>query len=428
VIHVCSTTFRVRFDEAGPDGRIRTSALLRYAQDLAWFHSDRMGFDRSWYRERGLTWLVRAADITVFEPMLVGTTLVGTTRVIGGRRVWARRRTDFRDAAGAIAAMLDIDWVLLDPGGAPTRIPSEFDAAFGAPKATFQLTRVALGVDPPDAARGSFVVRPQEVDPLDHANNAVYADWLEERVLATGSDPDPGDAEVAVRRIPRRIRLEYARAAPRASNVASTTWRDVFGAWSCRLTVDGADVLRARLEPTAAPLDDDSTGRVLRGEHLLLRPLRPGDRAPLQAILAEPSVGRWFGADGPSAALEGWLEADPDTTQFVIEVDGQVAGSIQFAEEDDPDYRHAGIDLFLGTEHQGKGLGPEAIRTVARHLFEDRGHHRLTIDPATANERAIAAYRRVGFRPVGVMRGYERGPDRKFHDGLLMDLLAEELS
>src|SRR2546423_12970110 len=28
--------YRVRFDEAGPDGRIRTSALLRYAQDAAW--------------------------------------------------------------------------------------------------------------------------------------------------------------------------------------------------------------------------------------------------------------------------------------------------------------------------------------------------------------------------------------------------------
>jgi len=33
----------------------------------------------------------------------------------------------------------------------------------------------------------------------------------------------------------------------------------------------------------------------------------------------------------------------------------------------------------------------------------------------------------VGFRPVGVMRRYERGADGTFHDGLLMDLLAEEL-
>jgi len=51
----------------------------------------------------------------------------------------------------------------------------------------------------------------------------------------------------------------------------------------------------------------------------------------------------------------------------------------------------------------------------------------LTIDPAAANERAIRAYEKVGFKPVGVMREYERGISRQFHDGLLMDMLAGEL-
>jgi RimJ/RimL family protein N-acetyltransferase len=90
--------------------------------------------------------------------------------------------------------------------------------------------------------------------------------------------------------------------------------------------------------------------------------------------------------------------------------------------------RHAGIDLFLGREARGRGLGPDAIRTLARYLFEERGHHRLTIDPAAANDRAIRAYERVGFRPVGVMRQYERGGDGEFHDGLLLDMLRGELT
>jgi aminoglycoside 6'-N-acetyltransferase len=97
------------------------------------------------------------------------------------------------------------------------------------------------------------------------------------------------------------------------------------------------------------------------------------------------------------------------------------------AEEETPDYGHAGIDLFLDAAHQGRGRGPEAIRLVARYLFETRGHHRLTIDPAAANTRAIRAYERVGFRAVGVMRAYERGRDGTWHNGLLMDLLAAEL-
>lgn len=64
---------------------------------------------------------------------------------------------------------------------------------------------------------------------------------------------------------------------------------------------------------------------------------------------------------------------------------------------------------------------------LARHLFDDRRHHRLVIDPAAANTRAIRAYERVGFRAVGVMRAYERGADGTWHDNLLMDMLADEL-
>lgn len=166
----------------------------------------------------------------------------------------------------------------------------------------------------------------------------------------------------------------------------------------------------------------------LRGQRVVLRPVLDGDVATLRAMLDEPAVARWWGPRRPDVdvALD-WLAADEGTTVLAIELDGQVVGSIQFAEEADPDYRHAGIDLFLASAVQGQGLGPDAIRTVAQHLFDERGHHRLTIDPSAANERAIRAYASVGFRPVGVMRRYERGQDGSFHDGLLMDMLREEL-
>jgi aminoglycoside 6'-N-acetyltransferase len=68
------------------------------------------------------------------------------------------------------------------------------------------------------------------------------------------------------------------------------------------------------------------------------------------------------------------------------------------------------------------------VRALARHLIEERGHHRLTIDPAADNEAAIRAYERVGFRRVGLMREYWRAPDGTWRDGLVMDLLARELN
>ena len=238
----CSAPYRVRFDEAAPDGLLRTSVLLRYAQDLAWFHSSARGFGRDWYAERGITWLVRAAEVAVVAPVRVGSELVGTTRVIGARRVWARRRTDFVDADGTVAAVVTIDWVLLDARGLPTRIPAEFEPVFGTAHTAIELGRVELGAASADAAQATLTVRPQELDPMDHVNNAVYADWLEERVMAAGGRAD-------VRSIPRVARLDYARAAEAGATVKATTWRDRAGPWSCRIAdADGGDLLRARLE------------------------------------------------------------------------------------------------------------------------------------------------------------------------------------
>ena len=166
-----------------------------------------------------------------------------------------------------------------------------------------------------------------------------------------------------------------------------------------------------------------------RARHAPAGPREDLDR--LREILLQPVVARWWGGprDDPASTSRptGSRATSPDAV-FAIEVDGRTVGSIQFGQELEPDYRHGTIDLFLDGGPPGpRASGPDAIRTVARYLFDVRGHHRITIDPSAANERAIRAYERVGFRPVGRMRDYERGPDGTWHDGLLMDLLRDEL-
>jgi aminoglycoside 6'-N-acetyltransferase len=163
---------------------------------------------------------------------------------------------------------------------------------------------------------------------------------------------------------------------------------------------------------------------VLRGKRVLLRPGHPDDADRLLEIRNEPKVARWWGSvDIEEEISEEFIEVDD---AFVIEADGEVVGAIQYHEENEPMYRHAGIDIYLTASRNGQGLGTEAIRLLARYLFEEHGHHRLTIDPAADNTTAIRAYERVGFRRVGIMRKYERGPDGVWHDGLLMDMLKEE--
>ena len=164
----------------------------------------------------------------------------------------------------------------------------------------------------------------------------------------------------------------------------------------------------------------------LRGERVTLRPLEERDKPRLVEILEEPEVRRWFGTASAEESADEFI-SDPEVTGFAVETDGTLIGAIGFYEETEPDYRHAGMDLFIATESQNQGLGREALRLLARHLFEDRGHHRLVIDPAASNARAVKAYESIGFKPVGVMRSYERGADGTFHDGLLLDLLRDEL-
>lgn len=161
---------------------------------------------------------------------------------------------------------------------------------------------------------------------------------------------------------------------------------------------------------------------ILRGERVTLRPGREEDVAGLVAILAEPEVVEWWG-DHTAERVQRELLGQPG---WAIEIDGALGGWLSYHEEDDPDYRHAGFDIFVASRLGGRGYGREALRLAIDHLAAS-GHHRFTIDPAAANERAIRAYAAVGFRPVGRMRQYERGRDGTWHDGLLMDLLASEL-
>ena len=229
--------YRVRFDEAGADGLLRTSALLRYAQDVAWRHSEQLGFDRAWYQARGLGWVVRGCELVVREAIPIGHTLRVSTAVVGHRRIWARRLGECRLADGRLAAGVTTDWVLLDARSRIVRIPADFGVAFTNPEMRSEILRVDAPSDPA-VSTTELGVRPSDLDPLDHVNNAVYVDWLEEALEAAGW-------RESTEAMPRSYRLEYLASAARNDRV-EVALHGSADAWAATIRRDGADLVRAQ--------------------------------------------------------------------------------------------------------------------------------------------------------------------------------------
>ncbi|MBF8291017.1 MAG: hypothetical protein HW391_1985, partial [Chloroflexi bacterium] len=121
-----------------------------------------------------------------------------------------------------------------------------FGHAFPNPALHGETLRVAAPPTPHDAARLEIRVRPQDLDPMAHVNNAVYLDWIEEAVAAAG------DSEVTTA-TPRRVAIEYAASAEAGDALEARAWPESDG-WWVRIVrpADGSEVVRGRLGPLPA--------------------------------------------------------------------------------------------------------------------------------------------------------------------------------
>ena len=237
-------TYRVRFDEAGADGHLRSSGFLRYAQDLAWIHSESAGFGRAWYTSRGLTWLVRSVELEIVGSVEYGAELTVSTQVIGFRRVWARRRSEFHEPGNERQVAIALtDWVLLNARARPVRPPDEIVDAFPVTPGDFTPLRIELP-EVTEASRLDFSARRSEVDPLGHVNNAVYVDYMDEHLAATGQG-------AGARHVPRRYQGEFLAAAEPALAMTGEGW-PADGSWHYRLSSSKRELFRGRFNSADA--------------------------------------------------------------------------------------------------------------------------------------------------------------------------------
>ena len=205
----------MRFDEAGADGVLRPSGYLRYAQDVAWQHSEAEGYDRAWYAARRSHWLVRSVSLRLRDRVAYGTQLEVSTEVTGWRRVLARRHTRFIDEDASSAPSWTRTGRCSDrPDGPPAcRRPSSSASRRVRPS---RPCGCPCRPPPVDATTVPMTVRDADVDPMGHLNNAAYVDLIEAGMAAMTE----GDAARTTMRPPRTYRLVYLRPAPARSDLA----------------------------------------------------------------------------------------------------------------------------------------------------------------------------------------------------------------
>jgi acyl-CoA thioester hydrolase len=212
VVH--TTKLRVRSSELSRDGTVGHAVFLRWFQEAAFEASASLGYDMKKYDEMGAAWLMRGIDVEFLgeahypEAIAIKTWVSDFHRVRSHREYEARRASD-----GALLARARADWVFLDSKiFAPRRVPAEAVALFepnGQPALEpIQWLDLSAG-EPLGHFEATRRVQQYELDWMQHVNNAVYVNWIEQQAYdawrAWGQDPAALDL--------RRHQIEYRQGA-----------------------------------------------------------------------------------------------------------------------------------------------------------------------------------------------------------------------
>ena len=156
------------------------------------------------------------------------------------------------------------------------------------------------------------------------------------------------------------------------------------------------------------PPDEVPPRPALRGPRVVLRTPQPSDMADRLAAGRDPEFRRMVGGTGPwpgplaPADAERWYaELAGERLAWVVEHAGRCVGVARLHGVDAAAARaHYAIGLFAPGV-RGRGLGTEATRLVLDHAFGALALREVRVRVLAFNARAIACYRRCGFREVG---------------------------
>lgn len=226
-------SFRVRYYECDAYGHVNHANYLRYMQETAFDASAAVGYDIPRYQAMNRTWLIKETDITYLRPLTYGDSVIIKTWVIDFRRIRCRRVYEMRLAStGATVAQAITEWVYMDSQTwRPIKVPDEIAQAYlpdGTSVEAPEREKFPKAAPPPP---GVFTMRRriewQDIDQLQHVNNATYMAYFEDcgvQVAAAHGWPMSRIIEAGFGIVARRYRIDYRESALPDDELEVSTW------------------------------------------------------------------------------------------------------------------------------------------------------------------------------------------------------------
>ncbi len=173
----------------------------------------------------------------------------------------------------------------------------------------------------------------------------------------------------------------------------------------------------------------------LENEHVLLRPVRPEDRASWHAIAMYSPIWRYFvlriDTDADFDAYFDLGLADQAAGRRVVysitdKASGATAGSMSFCNMAQADGRLEIGWSWLGRDFQGAGLNRWAKFLMMRHAFERMAAERVEFKTDILNIQARHGLRNIGAREEGTLRSFNPMPDGRRRDAVYFSVLRAE--
>jgi aminoglycoside 6'-N-acetyltransferase len=157
-----------------------------------------------------------------------------------------------------------------------------------------------------------------------------------------------------------------------------------------------------------------------RDEDLLaFRPMATDDLPRLRTWLAQPHVAEWW--DTPGDAAAAFEAADGErigrahaVAPWIVELGGSAIGFVQWYRVADEAAWFPGVDIPTDTvaldvaigepDHLDRGVGRRVVLEFVHHVLRSMapGSSEVWVDPNPRNERAVRAFRAVGFSDTGI--------------------------